>query len=375
MLIRNVLLLMAAAPVALSIRIVEQNFTGLAIGVRAPILASQGLTKCPKCKKAVKATWKFCDKCGATLKAVVPKPTPKPTVPTAAIAIPFANHPTVDLIGPSQPVPANNILTTGADVLRSLGIDRNGSTIVFGSNKYDTTDVLKLELSGKGGPAESRLTSEKAAEYDPDISPDGDEVVYVSEGLSGDPQLKIVSIFGGAARSLLVMKGYLWQPRWSPDGKRIVFVSKQLERGPGDLYVINADGTNLFALATTPGDESSPSWCPKGCHIAFEGQRGLSAPQIFAKSSTGPGPETQITKGSNASRRPCWGPKYRIAYESDVFGTVDIFSINENGLDRQRLTDLASNESYARYSGDGTKLAFLVRTPSGLEIAWIDSPQ
>ncbi len=375
MLTRTLLSVTVVALAAIAVSTAVQNSSIIKISANATITTVQGLTKCPKCKKAVKATWKFCDKCGATLKlAAKPISKPKPPAPDASGVSPFSEHPNVAVIGRSQPVPANKILTTGADVLRSIGIDRLGQTIVFGSNKNETTDVLKLELTEKG-PHETQLTSEKAAEYDPDISPNGREVVYVSEGLSGDPQLKIVSIFGGTPRSLLVMKGYLWQPRWSPDGLRIVFVSKQIERGPGDLYIINADGTNLVALATTPGDESSPSWCPKGCHIAFEGQRGSSSPQIFAKPSSGKGPETQISKGTNASRRPTWGPKYRIAYESDVFGTVDLFSTNENGTDRQRLTDLASNESYARYSGDGSKLAFLIKTPSGMEIAWIENPQ
>ncbi len=376
MLPRTILKITVVGLAAVAVSTAVNSSSIFNISANASIATVQGLTKCPKCKKAVKATWKFCDKCGATLKLPTkPITKPKPPPPDATGASPFAEHPNVDVIGAGQPVPTNTMLTNGADVLRSIGVDRTGQTVVFGSNKHETTDILKFELISRGSPTESRLTIEKAAEYDPDISPDGKEIVYVSEGLSGDPQLKIMPIFGGTARSLLVMKGYLWQPRWSPDGQRIVFVSKQIERGPGDLYMINADGTNLVALATTPGDESSPTWCPKGCHIAFEGQRGVAPPQIFAKPSTGKGPEVQISQGTNACRRPTWGPKYRIAYESDIFGTVDLFSINENGSDRQRLTNLASNESYARYSGDGSKLVFLVRTPSGMEIAWIDNPQ
>jgi Tol biopolymer transport system component len=35
------------------------------------------------------------------------------------------------------------------------------------------------------------------------------------------------------------------------------------ESGPGDIYVINADGTGERNLTDSPTDESDPAWAPK----------------------------------------------------------------------------------------------------------------
>jgi len=54
------------------------------------------------------------------------------------------------------------------------------------------------------------------------------------------------------------------QPAWSPDGSRIAFVSCCFN-GIGNLWVMNADGSNALALGTG----SSPSWSPDGSQIVY----------------------------------------------------------------------------------------------------------
>ena len=46
----------------------------------------------------------------------------------------------------------------------------------------------------------------------------------------------------------------------SPDGTRIVFMSNR--DGDWDLYVMDADGTNVQQLTDTPGPEWGPAWSP-----------------------------------------------------------------------------------------------------------------
>ncbi|MBK9055699.1 MAG: PD40 domain-containing protein [Chloroflexi bacterium] len=51
-----------------------------------------------------------------------------------------------------------------------------------------------------------------------------------------------------------------YTPAWSPDGQRIVFVSER--DGNAELYVMNADGSNLIRLTYTAAAEQSPDWTP-----------------------------------------------------------------------------------------------------------------
>ena len=56
-------------------------------------------------------------------------------------------------------------------------------------------------------------------------------------------------------------------PVWSPDGSRIAFVGASEEGF--DLYVMNADGTDITRLTDLPGDETQPAWSPDGDRIAY----------------------------------------------------------------------------------------------------------
>ena len=62
------------------------------------------------------------------------------------------------------------------------------------------------------------------------------------------------------------------QPRWSPDGQRIAFKST---RGGGsyNLYVMDADGSNVRRLTQHAGTDHDPTWLPDGQSIVFSSDR------------------------------------------------------------------------------------------------------
>ena len=55
---------------------------------------------------------------------------------------------------------------------------------------------------------------------------------------------------------------------WSPDGERIAFMSDRRDETV-EIYVVNADGTDLISLTPHSGHASSPTWSPDGRRIAF----------------------------------------------------------------------------------------------------------
>ena len=60
-------------------------------------------------------------------------------------------------------------------------------------------------------------------------------------------------------------------PKWSPDGKRISFVSSR--SGSFDLYVMNADGTNVTRVTDHKANDYDPIWMPDGQSLIFSSER------------------------------------------------------------------------------------------------------
>lgn len=60
-------------------------------------------------------------------------------------------------------------------------------------------------------------------------------------------------------------------PRWSPDGRRIVFASSR--GGNFDIYVMDADGSNVTRLTDHKANDEQPSWMPDMQTIVFSSDR------------------------------------------------------------------------------------------------------
>jgi WD40-like Beta Propeller Repeat len=79
--------------------------------------------------------------------------------------------------------------------------------------------------------------------------------------LGGPGSIGAVASSDGSGAVTLVPSGS--NPAWSPDGRRLAY------QEAGDLYVANADGTNVDRLARPRTDECDPSWSPTGRRIVF----------------------------------------------------------------------------------------------------------
>ena len=112
------------------------------------------------------------------------------------------------------------------------------------------------------------FTTDEGTWLDLDVSPDGRTIVFEMLG-----DLYTLPITGGKATRITSGFSYDAQPRFSPDGAQIVFVSDR--GGAHNVWIGAADGTGLRMI--TRGDNSryqSPEWTPDG-HIAVLRGAGL----------------------------------------------------------------------------------------------------
>ena len=102
-------------------------------------------------------------------------------------------------------------------------------------------------------------------------------------------------------------------PDWSPDGNKIAFVSSR--NGGQDIYVMNANGSNVTRLTSNPPFFSvSPKWSPDGTRIAYEHNG-----EIYEMNSDGSS-QTNLTNSSNppADKWPSWSPDGTPTHERTV---------------------------------------------------------
>src|SRR6266705_3581500 len=103
-------------------------------------------------------------------------------------------------------------------------------------------------------------------DIDPDWSPDGSKIVFVSKRETPSGALYVMNADGSDQRPLIPNHRCTPpppQPASSPDGTMIAFVGfAQEDPGFSDIFVVRADGTDERRLTHTPDFEWSPSWQP-----------------------------------------------------------------------------------------------------------------
>ncbi|HXF95087.1 MAG TPA: amidohydrolase family protein, partial [Gemmatimonadales bacterium] len=130
------------------------------------------------------------------------------------------------------------------------------ASVAAASPRDTTRKGLPLE------PARSaRFTTTQGTWISLDVSPDGQTLVF---DLLGD--LYTLPIAGGQARRLTQGLAHDMQPRFSPDGRQIVFVSDR--SGDDNLWLLSLEGGEPRPL-TTGEDVTylSPEWTPDGTYV------------------------------------------------------------------------------------------------------------
>lgn len=192
---------------------------------------------------------------------------------------------------------------------------------------------------------------------------------------------------GGNLVNLTNVMGYDAEGSYSPDGSKILFASnreaytrslskvEQALLGDDasyfmDLYVMDADGSNVQQLTFSPGYDGGPFYNKEGTKILWRrfNPDGNSA-EIWTADSDGSN-QRQLTANAMVN----WGPYFHpsgdyIIYSSNLLGhaNFELFMIDPEGLnDPVRVTNTQGTDILPVFSPDGNRLAWsTTRTPGG----------
>src|SRR6266508_1777998 len=131
------------------------------------------------------------------------------------------------------------------------------------------------------------------------------------------------------------------------DGERIAFASNKGD--DIDIYVMNADGSDVRQVTDEPGGDSFPAWSPEGTKIAFHRFRGETF-DIYLINADGSGLR-QLTSDPATDRFPAWSPDGNaMVFASDRDGDYDIYTMHADGSALEKLTDLPDDEGLPAWS-------------------------
>lgn len=142
--------------------------------------------------------------------------------------------------------------------------DMHGSGKLVASRIRMQSDIWKFPAVGS--PAENtkdaiRITHQTGQVQTPSVSPDGSELVYLSDS-GGHGNLWVVKADGSAVRQITFEQDpsvAIGVPAWSPRGDRIAFVLTR--KGETGVWLVNPDGSGLRQIVP---HGSTPCWSADG---------------------------------------------------------------------------------------------------------------
>ena len=248
--------------------------------------------------------------------------------------------------------------------VRFPAISADGKTIVFehdfGVWKLDLASrkvaPIKLDIAAETqeNVAEVRDFNSQADDYD--LAPSGRRVVVSIHG-----EIFTAPTDEGDLRQITDTPARDQDPQYSPDGKWIAFISDR--SGREEIYIAASDGvgepqkiTDLDSL------KFSFVWSPNSKEIAFTASDSkLRKYSVDSKQTI----ELSTSKYGNIGA-PVWSPDGKwIAYSKpDYVRTSDVYLLPSGGGQEQKVTFDSFNEVNPQFTYDGRKL-FFVRSEGG----------
>ncbi len=234
-----------------------------------------------------------------------------------------------------------------------------------------SSDIFAIDYDGENL---TRLTSENTIVYSPALSPDAQDLLYVSY-IEGRPNIYERNLRSGRTSLISGVEGLNVTPIYSPDGRKIV-----LARTAGDHTELFEFGRSPLCCMkrlthTNAGETLNAAFSPGGDQLAITSSP-LGNPQIYVMPAAGGAPQliSRYVFGERGyATSPDWSPRGdRIAYQAWVENTFQVVTVNPNGGDRRVMTSSGSNEDPS-WAPDGRHLVFASAGRRGNSLLILDA--
>jgi len=261
-----------------------------------------------------------------------PPPTSSPTSPPRQAAAPPGDIPAATLAG-----------TIAYPVFNGSSYD-----LYFGQADGTGTEFIRADAS------------------QPAFSPDGNRLAYRSWAIDSRGLMTMNSDGSNPRQITKFVEDQL--PAWSADGSQIVLMTRRSGDRKSQLIKISSGGENNNGQIISEGEY--PALGPNN-ELAFKGW-GVSG--IGLRLSTLAMEDLQPLTNLNEDTAPAISPDGQtVAFMSRRDGNWEIYTINSDGTNPQRLTETPAQEGLPTWSPDGRAIAF-VSDRDGAWAVWAMAP-
>ncbi len=236
----------------------------------------------------------------------------------------------------------------------ALAADLTGHQLLVTSVRTGDTEVFIAD------PATGDMTnlsrSPKSEDRYPCWSPDAKSVCFMSDRESST-NLWVMNADGSRVRRLLTSPKVCYMPSWqkTPRGERIVF---GMHGDKPEMASIKPDGSDLKML----GEGHDPTLSPDGKHICYTGHPPEGGVTVYVMNWDGSGKRRIVPTASKVGATfPNWSPdSKRLVYSFPVGEALEIFLINLDGTGQRQLTTFGGTSvcTPSAWSPDGNWISF-----------------